>query len=120
MTEPYHLEIKIPGLPPTPNIRMHWAQKMKDTKRWRELVTLLVGVKKPEKPLDVAKLTLTRVSTKAPDYDNLVSSFKPVIDGLISAGVLKDDKFTLQVNPTYRHQTCGPKDGHILVKVEGV
>lgn len=56
-------------------------------------VGLLVHGKTPEKPLTKFYLTFTRHSPGTLDFDNLVSSLKPVIDGLVIAGVIQDDNW---------------------------
>lgn len=65
-----------------------------------------------------AKLTLTRYSSKEPDFDGLCSSFKNVIDGLVEAGVIIDDKMSVIGQPTYAWVKCPPKKGKIKVVVE--
>lgn len=47
------------------------------------------------------KLTLTLYSIKEPDFDNLVSRWKPVIDGLVRSGVIADDKLSVLGQPTF-------------------
>jgi len=45
----------------------------------------LIGI--PTRPLTEARIELVRHSSVEPDYDNLVGSFKAIIDGLRDAGV---------------------------------
>lgn len=47
------------------------------------------------------KLTLTLYSLKEPDFDNLVSRWKPVIDGLVRSGVIEDDKLSVIGQPIF-------------------
>lgn len=52
------------------------------------------------------------------DHDNLVSGFKPIIDGLVRCGVLADDKWENIGFPVYHWEKSSPKDGKIIVLVE--
>lgn len=91
----YRFQFKLEGLPKTTNAlgRMHWGAPNAEAKYWKKQVWLKVLSMngRPPKPLKHARLTLVRNSSKEPDYDGLVSSFKRVIDGLVVAEVLQDD-----------------------------
>ncbi len=78
---------------------------------------IMVGDKAPEKPLKKARLVLTRYSSNSPDFDGLVSSFKHVIDGLVDAGVIQNDKFENIGAPEYVWEKCGRRAGKITVEV---
>jgi hypothetical protein len=97
---------------------MHWAQKAKYVKHWHALVGAAVSGKKPHAPLKRAYLTLVRYSSREPDFDGLVSSFKPVVDGLITCGVLEDDKVSNVGQPAYLWELSPPNKGKIFVRVE--
>lgn len=130
----FRLEFTIEGLPKTTNgnARRHWRALHNEAKTWKKHV--LDAEKKtswhtkasddPPKalinpcPLDKAKLTLTRFSSSEPDWDGLVSSFKHVIDGLVEAGVIVDDKMSVIGQPQYFWVKCAPKKGRIKVEVE--
>ena len=74
----------------------------------------------PPKPLKQASITLTRFSSVEPDYDNLVISFKPIIDGLRDAGVIVDDKFSVIGRPSYEWQKSPRNQGRIRVEVASI
>ena len=80
---------RLPGLN-TSSRRQHWAVQHKDAKTWSSLVR--TGVRRPRVPHAKAEVILRRCSTREPDYDNLVASFKPVVDALVTSGILADDK----------------------------
>jgi Holliday junction resolvase RusA-like endonuclease len=50
--------------------------------------------KTPPSPLTAFKISITRLGAKYLDWDNFVSSLKPVIDGLTLAKIIKDDGWT--------------------------
>lgn len=120
MTEkPYSLFIKIDALPKSINQtgRLHWAIKNKIVNEWKLLVCAAVGNKKPKEPLEVARVIYTRYSSVALDFDNLVNSYKAVQDGLVAAGVLKDDRVKNIGHPEYAWKKVSRKESHITVEV---
>jgi hypothetical protein len=118
----YRLEFTIQELPPTFNAinRKHWGVKKHIASKWRDLVVLAVGHKKPPQPLTRAELTLTRHSSNEPDFDGLTSCFKHPIDGLIDAQVIVDDKMSVIGQPTYRWEYAPRGKGKITVTIEGI
>ena len=51
-------------------------------------------------PLEKFNLSITRHGARALDYDNLISSFKPFIDGLVLSKIIENDswRFIRQIN----------------------
>lgn len=112
-------EIMIKGLPKTPNQRMHWTVRMRETKMWREAAYVAaMQQQRPAKPLTRVALVLIRASSKQCDIDNHVASFKAIIDGLRDARVIADDHpgVVSQIRPEWIK--VGPKVGYIKVIVE--
>lgn len=68
-----------------------WASHA-ERHRWRRIIAGQSMLIQPPKPLLKATLKLTRCTANEPDLDNLYSSFKYVIDALVTHGVLIDDK----------------------------
>lgn len=117
----YHLKLEIVeyGLPMTYNTlgRKHWRYKVKESTKWRSLVCNLIPPwNRPAKPLAKSRLILTRFSTKSPDFDGLVSSFKAVIDGLIDAKVIENDT-PEHITTEYKWAKTGPNAGRISLEV---
>jgi hypothetical protein len=50
----------------------------------------------------------------------LVSSFKPIIDGLKKAGVIEDDKPSVIGQPEYSLVKSARNDGYVKIIVESV
>ena len=120
---PYSIEFTEPTLPPTTNgmASFHWWKKKKLSDTWNRTVMAHVLAKGgPKSPLTKAKLTLIRYSSREPDYDGLVSSFKVVVDALRYCGVIKDDRMSNIGIPIYDWQLTTPKNGFIEEKVEEV
>ncbi len=116
----YMIEINLEGLPRTANgSHGHWRVKAQRTKALKQRVFAKAWPLRPAVPLSRARITLTRISSVEPDYDNLVISFKPVLDGLRQAGIISDDKMSVIGRPDYLWQKCAPKAGSIHVRVEG-
>lgn len=118
----YSITFELPGLPKTVNAQnsMHWRDKGTYVKEWHRMVHLSVARQKPEQPLKRASLILTRFSSTEPDFDGLVSSFKCVVDALIVAGIIENDKMSNIGKPDYRWQRVAPKAGKIQVTVQSV
>ena len=119
----YTLEFEIPALPKTTNAnsRVHWRSKHREAKNWDLLINHHATLQgKPKAPLHRAILKLTRYSSSEPDYDGLVSSFKFVIDALVSCGVLVNDKRENVGVPEYKWEKVARNKGGIKVIVEEV
>lgn len=86
----FYLRFEIPGLPPLP-----WKRDSVRRAKWHRLISEKVASRLPKEPLRKARLTLTRCSDQQPDFDNLVTGFKVVVDALVKAKVLIDDKYSV-------------------------
>lgn len=113
----YSIRFEIVGLPSLLNIKAHPIVAGKKRKLWRQWVLYSVGMKRPPKPLQRAKLTFTRFSSSEPDYDNMVGSFKPLVDGLVDARVIIDDARKNIGTPEYLWIYCPPRQGKIRIEV---
>jgi len=93
------LRIELPGLPPkelSPNARVHWRKKADETKLYRcDTGWRAIFAKDGKDWLapDMAKVDVTFVvpDKRRRDKTNLAASFKAALDGLVDAGVIKDD-----------------------------
>jgi hypothetical protein len=117
----YSLIFEIRGLPKTGNelLRGHWKTRTGVARTWKRRIWASCWHLKPDSPLIKAKLTLTRFSSRECDFDNLVSSFKSCIDGLVEAGILANDKRENIDQPSYLWVKAKPKQGKIHIRVEG-
>ena len=123
MPTKYKLEFEINALPKTLNtsLRMHWASRNTENKKWDRWVNAFAMKQgKPKAPLQKAILKLTRHSSTAPDPDGLIGSFKCVLDALVSCGVLQDDTFLNVGIPEYRWEKSKRGYGKITVSLEEV
>ena len=119
------LDLTIDGLPPmnTSNSRgSHWSHsKLKRTWGDRVVAAVLFTLKKwPEKPLERARVSITRCSTSEPDYDNLVQGGKFLLDGLIRAGVIVDDAPSVIGRPDYYWEKAQAAKGCVRIRVESI
>jgi len=120
VSTPFRLELKIHGLPKMSNalLRSGWKAKHGHARQWKRRVWAVAWPYRPAKPLDRVKLTLTRCSSSEPDADGLVSGFKSVIDGLVEAGILVNDRPANIGFPDYRWEYCVKGKGHLIIVVE--
>lgn len=110
---------ELPGLPATTNKngRKHWAILAREARTWKGWVAVAVAAQRPKMPLQQARITLTRCSSVESDFDGLVSSFKHVLDGLVSARVIANDKPSCIGQPQYRWERAAPRMGKIRVEI---
>lgn len=117
----YTLYLRIDGLPKTINGmigKANWWTFKKEADKWKNLVHLHTLNRRPPQPLKHAKLILVRASSAEPDWDNLCSSFKRIIDGLVKSGILEDDKMSNIGQPEYRWVKTKPGKGYVEVFVD--
>jgi Holliday junction resolvase RusA-like endonuclease len=79
------------------NDRMHWAQKMRLVRSWRDAAHWAAASqlgtpaeRRRGRSLVTVTLPVTRMSTRR-DPHNFVATVKPIIDGLVDAGIWPDD-----------------------------
>jgi len=110
MHVPYTLAFTLDGAPMLPNRlqRQHWTRVSAHAKTWHWRVRVAIGRDRPEQPLTRARVELVRHSSRTPDEDNLVSSWKPVIDALVRSKVLVDDKPENMILVTRWERSKGP------------
>ena len=115
----YTLTIEIPGLPSINTAsNNHWRVRARNNKTWkRAVVHFALAAGLPPEPLWKATVVCTRHSSRVPDYENLAHSFKPLVDGLVTGGVLVDDNQQVIGQPTYRWEKAAPKQGMVTIEV---
>lgn len=94
MTSPdsWTLELPYQRLPLSLNQRLHWAEKARRTKEVRDAVIVLARQARiPKCERIVVELHYRPAVRRRRDTDNPVGTLKVCIDGLVSAGVIKDD-----------------------------
>lgn len=118
----YRLEFEIEGLPKTINEigRKHWAIKAREARFWKTNISIITSGKRPKNCIRKAKLELTRYSTRSPDADGLVSSFKHVIDGLVESQIICDDSYSIIGMPEYKWEKAPKDKGKIKVIIEEI
>lgn len=123
------LEFELPGLPPMNTANgWHWRKRKKSKDEWVLRTTCaakceILKLKSEGRvfiPWDKATVELIRFSTREPDFDNLVQGGKFIMDGLVRAGVIRDDKPSVIGQPVYLWEKAKPKEGKVRVRVEGV
>jgi hypothetical protein len=62
-------------------------------KDWTERLVLRTKQLKPKSPFTKVKLKLVSHRHLFLDYDNLVGAMKPIVDGLVTAGLFINDKY---------------------------
>lgn len=110
--EPQSWTLTLPfNRPATLNGRQHWRAKAVETRAWRDAGYYLA--RKAQVPLlerFTVVLHYAPRTNRRRDVDNLVGSLKPLVDGLVAAGVAADDdhsRYTL-TSPVIHDATGEP------------
>lgn len=115
----YRLIFELNGLPKTTNrlagSNFYLVHQMR--KKWKRDVYFTTHYYRPSEPLKKATLKLTRISSHQPDFDGLVSSFKPILDGLKEAKIILDDSMDQIGIPTYLWEKGKKGMGRIEIEV---
>ena len=115
----YKLTFELNVLPRSQiNTHGHWSSRHREKKNLEDMVIAATIRDWPKDPLEKAVLTFTRCSSSEPDFDNLVASFKPIMDGLERARIIVNDKPSCVGHPTYGWEYAKPRHGKIRVRVE--
>lgn len=75
---------------------------------------------KPLFPLKAVSIYVRRFSSRMPDYDNLVYSFKPIFDGLIHAKIIQNDDMNTVVVRHYSWAKVKRGQEQITIEVEEI
>ena len=99
--------------------KSHWRHADKERRYWQQYVVAKIPYyAKPLKPLKKVRLTLVRFSSVEPDFDGLVRGMKSIVDGLVLAGVLENDRLSNTGQWNCHWEKAAPKKGRIIVLVE--
>lgn len=96
----------------------HWRTHAAQRKKWRLDAFMMAIAKKPSLPLKECRLTCIRYSSSPMDYDNLVASFKSIVDGIVDARVIIDDNSTCITERYYKWEKA--KQGKIRIILEEI
>jgi Holliday junction resolvase RusA-like endonuclease len=116
----YLLEIEIPTEATDSNriLGVNKYAKHSLFKRIKSDIAMLTHGKTPERPLESFKISITRHGARCLDYDNLIASFKPYIDGLKLAGIIIDDRWQF-IKSIATNQVIS-KEKKLVIRVEEV
>lgn len=115
----YELEFELPGLPKSLNeiMRAHMQVQNNHARLWKRAVWAAVCGKKPSKPLESCWIELVRFNYRFLDFDGLVGSFKHTVDGLVEAGILKNDTYKITGPWKVWQEYCPKAQARIKVRV---
>lgn len=119
--ERYWLDVEIPfGARVNSADRIHWRTRHHEKQVARDEVLLAVRGRRPLRPLEHALVRITRRAPgTAPDPDNLASGGKHVLDALVFAGVLADDRPAVIGRPQFRAEGARERSTRIeILEVE--
>lgn len=118
-------EIRIEGLPKLPNELkgMHWAARSNHTKQWRCTTVALAIAKRNSlnfffKPFQACRITFVRASASPADLDGIVASMKPLLDGIVDAGIILGDGPGCVMDIKAEWHDAPKKKGYVKIIVE--
>lgn len=106
------IHFNLDGLPPNLNnsTRQHWTKQAREVKAWRERVVLTVRALRLARDVTMPAAVILEVHCRG-DAENHV---KATVDGLVSAGLLYDDRFPFVIELSIRGR---PQHGQAFTKV---
>lgn len=118
----YILELEL-NIRPTDSNRILGVNKFAKNATFKkvkeEVIHKSLG-KRPQTPLTLFKITAIRHSPRTLDYDNLVASLKPAIDGLKLAKVIKNDSYQYIKRDNYFLDQVKSEERKIVLIVEEI
>ena len=102
-----HIHLSIPDVPISPNgpkgyLRMHWAKRAKYNEAWAWRIRGAMGWPAVfDQAPDMARVTIVQYRRKMLDVDNLYSSCKCLLDGLVDWELIADD--SQSTKPSNKH-----------------
>lgn len=111
---PFTLKVEIPWLPKSLNrkLRAGWRANASEMKSWACYLSAELHSRRPKIPLARARIRIVRHAHRTLDFDGLVGSLKPVVDGLVGAGIIADDSWAVtgawDIDQQFRSRKAGP------------
>lgn len=123
--EKYFLEIELPYVETDPNniLGRHWRSKHSRFQKTKNDIYRLTLGKTPKTPLTKFKISIVRHASGYLDFDNLVASMKPVIDGFTLAKIIKNDDWSVIRQENISFDQVKTKRGakkFLVIKVEEI
>ena len=119
MSESITIIIRIPPIELTQNARVHWDKRRKLTRQVRyegNIITIGEMIKNnmvPHEPWCKAELQATFywASLRRRDSGNAMSRLKATIDGIVDAGLIKDDRYEVlrEMPPLFMYDKKNPR-----------
>jgi hypothetical protein len=119
------ISFQVDGLPESLNTTQRKYKnpfaRNKYYKQWYDIIYLASIRQKPVTPWEKVHLTINVYRAKRfwRDYDGLVASLKPVVDGIVRAGHIKDDNYDV-TGPWHIRQFDDKKctQGRMVIVIE--
>jgi hypothetical protein len=109
------LELAIESTDSNKILGRDWRAKHQIFERVKKEIFLKTRGKTPANPLENFTVSVIRQSVKTLDFDNLIASLKPYIDGLKLSGIIQDDSWKYIRNIPVDQEIS--KDKKLLIRV---
>lgn len=105
-----------PAPPLSANRDLHWAEKARLTRDIRLAARLASSRIGPQRRVEVTMVWIV-ADKRRRDVDNIVPTLKPICDGIVDAGVVRDDTPEFMVKGMPRIVFVKGAVPHVLVEV---
>ena len=92
-------------------------QRYRSNKHFKAMTMLLLLDKRPREPWPCVAIEYTWHSSRRTDLDNITAACKPILDGIVHAGVIADDSPHIVVRIDARWKKSPRKEAHVRVSV---
>lgn len=118
----YYTEVLINHVPLLPNKTRghHWKTLMGEKQKWVKLIANHFIGRTPIAPLSKCNIRMVRMTCIEPDYDNLVASYKVVLDALTKNRIIIDDNPSVILNQDYYWTKVKRGQKSTLIKIQEV
>lgn len=116
------IKVNILGCPVVSmNSRFSALERANQIRAWRKIAFFSFIKTRPPKPFKKARIKIVRYfsgQNKYRDYDNLVSSMKPLIDGAVDARILTDDNYQVTGKWDVDQVLC--EHDYVMIEIEEI
>jgi hypothetical protein len=120
---PVYVGVQERRIPHNTNARLHWANRHRWGKQWKESVGAGIWENKKKlgkMPYEKARVLVTLFTMKLLDKDNAYASVKPIVDALKIYGVIVDDRMDCIDLSVEQQQVKHRVDEKVILEIERI
>lgn len=111
-----YIKLTLSSIPDSLNVKLRTNRHAlnRESKKWDFLISQAADGLIPAEPFKKAQVTMIRHSHRMLDFDGMVGSLKPVMDAIVSTGIVEDDRWGVVGAWTVDQKFRPEKDGPLL------